>query len=568
MRIIVESINIIDYIENKSKKVYFSKGLNVVTSGATSRGKSSVLRAVYHAMGANSDYDNPFEANKKIFEIGFYSDLNNKKYRIIRHGYNYLVFIDNNFSQKIESDYKKLASFFENEFNVSVYLTDKKNNFEIAPTTYLFIPYFLDQDRSWKNEIIPFRNFQQFAGNKLIDLYYYHLGALDTNFFELTTNARLSKRRYSELKAKKDKNYIEMKLLREKYSVENISIDDESAKNTLHIMKNEINEALLDVKTIQRDIFNLENDIVKNEISLKSIDEILKEQNKELKNERIRKEEYIVYCQNCGEEVDLSNFSEHSLKYNIEFLNEKRNMLEEETKIITEEIEKFKYIYNERTKNVEEMTKKYNDFSGLFDKFIRAKAVDVVMNDLNDMIRDTNLELLDIEDKIEQYESSLKEYATKKREINKDFREFYIEELRTLEVVGVKKSDIRNFKKYVLSGSQYVRSTLAFFVSFIRLKNKYNVDNYNFPLIIDSPFEGDQDGDNRSEIIKTILNIETKNQMIVALRDADEYFEEKDNVNIVKLKSEKGALLTTDDYIKNKEHNESVIGLVFDLKFN
>ena len=271
MRIIVESINIIDYIENKSKKVYFSKGLNVVTSGVTSRGKSSILRAVYHAMGANSDYDNPFDANKKIFEIGFYS----------------------------------------------VYLTDKKNNFEIAPTTYLFIPYFLDQDRSWKNEIIPFRNFQQFAGNKLIDLYYYHLGALDTNFFELTTNARLSKRRYSELKAKKDKNYIEMKLLREKYSVENISIDDESAKNTLHIMKNEINEALLDVKTIQRDIFNLENDIVKNEISLKSIDEILKEQNKELKNERIRKEEYIVYCQNCGEEVDLSNFSECKCQYEI-----------------------------------------------------------------------------------------------------------------------------------------------------------------------------------------------------------------------------------------------------------
>ena len=153
----------------------------------------------------------------------------------------------------------------------------------------------------------------------------------------------------------------------------------------------------------------------------------------------------------------------------------------------------------------------------------------------------------------------------KKEKLILIFKDFYYEELSKLGVVRVVREDIKNFKKHVLSGSQYVRSTLAFFITFLRLKKKHNINNFVFPLIIDSPFEGDQDSHDRNAIIDSLMNFVTDEQVIIGMRDAKEYFVKYGNVNFIELNNDKGNVLLSSEFEENKEHNHAIAALIINL---
>ena len=149
-RIILKEAEIIDPINKKFFSTTFKDGINVISSEETSRGKSSLARVLYHTLGANAPYDKKFKAPEKIFSVILvYGEI---EYKIIRYKLTYICYKNGIIVEKISSDYKKLSRFFENEFGISVYLTDRNNDFDIAPTSFCFIPYVLDQDKSWKSK--------------------------------------------------------------------------------------------------------------------------------------------------------------------------------------------------------------------------------------------------------------------------------------------------------------------------------------------------------------------------------------------------------------------------------
>ena len=112
-------------------------------------------------------------------------------------------------------------------------------------------------------------------------------------------------------------------------------------------------------------------------------------------------------------------------------------------------------------------------------------------------------------------------------------------------------NSIKAFYKLSLSGSQYARSTLSLFFAFLYTKNKYNPNDFDWPLVIDSPREGEQDNMNSSKILNFIIQQDTSNhQCILASVNATDYLdkEQLDSINIIKLENEKNRVMIAEEY--------------------
>ena len=60
MNVIFDKIYIFDVVKKEAYSTDFKKGVNIITSSdidGTDRGKSVLLRSLYHALGADSHFD-------------------------------------------------------------------------------------------------------------------------------------------------------------------------------------------------------------------------------------------------------------------------------------------------------------------------------------------------------------------------------------------------------------------------------------------------------------------------------------------------------------------------------
>lgn len=72
-----KSILIADIKEKTARFQKFKKGFNVITSQENHVGKSSMLKSLYYAMGAEIDYDNIWDKNTKVYIVNIC--INEKK---------------------------------------------------------------------------------------------------------------------------------------------------------------------------------------------------------------------------------------------------------------------------------------------------------------------------------------------------------------------------------------------------------------------------------------------------------------------------------------------------------
>ncbi len=557
-RIIVNFVNIIDFVNKKSRKINFTDGINVVTSDKTSRGKSSILRAIYHSLGANSAYDKEFKANDKMFQIEFTSGIN--MYEMIRYKNYFIIRKNDEIIKKIEKDYKELACFFEKEFNTAIYLTNKNFEFDIAPVSYCFIPYFLDQDYSWKKEILPFNNMEQFVSASNTQLYYYHLNVLDNNYYKIKT-------KLLKLKSDKDKINIVVKDLsddltkiKEMHKIGNVSIDEENAKVNLTLLKNELEKYLSINSSLQNEIYSLENLNVKITIHLSEIDELIGK----LKKKEEKQSHMTVECPKCSEVFKVNAPSDFYNNYSIELLIENRKSLvvdlDENSRILN--IKKNEYLNLSKTINT--ISKKYNDQNNLFEQYLKTNAIKILNKEKEQILFEKILKIESLQSEINELSKSIEAYDSNTRQINSLFKNIYIENLNSLGLDNINRENIDNFRKYVISGSQYCRSTLAFFFTFLKIKDQINPNEYRFPIVLDSPFEGDQDLNNKSDIVvalKNYYNSRKENQIFVGLREARKFFDS--SYNIIELENEKGSVLLESEYQNNENDIETVKSLFF-----
>lgn len=301
MNFIFKKIRISD-VENKcSKAIEFSECDNLITSENNSMGKSVLMKSLYHTLGADSAFDKNFYEDNVLFTLDFAYGEN--EYRILRFKDAFSVTKNNMLINFINAKCRPdLSLFFKNEFGISVYLRNRKNTTEIAPPAYLFIPYYLDQDRSWKEEQEPFskNTMGQYEPISRNDLYFYHLGIYTSEYGNIKSDIDSLRKEIDNQESELTKLDLEYSKVKKIFDNELIITDSKELESIYRSKSNEINDLMHKQNQLTQQLFELDQRRTGCLLQIKSNKKIIDK----IKQNR-NPNSLVVQCPNCNEEFDV-----------------------------------------------------------------------------------------------------------------------------------------------------------------------------------------------------------------------------------------------------------------------
>ena len=539
MNVIFDKIYIFDVVKKEAYSTEFKKGVNVITSSdidGTDRGKSVLLRSLYHALGADSHFDSKWGEKDKVYILFFKVD--DKDFSIYRSQKLFKIFNAKGALIFTTIHRGELADFFGNLFNFSIWLPQKDTNqLVIAPPAYSFLLNFLDQDEYIGTKFNSFKSLAQFSNFKL-NVIYSHLGIYNKEYFEL-----VKQKEELELEIKsKEEEKEELIKIKDRTS---LILDGFSCPETSSALENELNietqkysSLINEMNSVRNKLVDLRNQLVEQNITLSQISKFEKKEEKEIKT--ILKSKV---CPECHSVLD-STLELRSKRYNhIDNALSLKDAIKTEKAHIEDEILKNEGIYSNLALALEEHDKKicknkkeikdYIEFRGL------NKLIDEINHDLtiNSRIIDSTKKAL-IKSVNENYY-----YLIDKLKIRFNLNELEADNYEQLS------------KNFCASGSNKPLSTVIWYLTLNDLKQKFNPEGITFPMVFDSPNNAETDQEKKRALVEYIMESSDKfSQLIVsAIGFSKKDYSINSNINIKVLENEKYSLLNSEMYVQNYE---------------
>lgn len=549
MAITFDEIIITDIIEKTSKKVVFASKRNLITSDSNGKGKSTIMKALYHSLGANAAFDDNINKKAMIFDISL--SFNDVKYRVVRYIDQYLVFKNGKLDISCRyGNIVELSEYYKKEFDMYVYLKDRVGGLPIAPPAYSFIPYYLDQDCSWKKEQMPFDSLGQYEKLSKNDLYYYHLSIFNDIYNEVKSKSKEQQVICKKIEEEINQTQNVYMQLKEQLGSISICVNEQEIEVLISHLSRKINDIFILFNKVKNELFVLENEKAECDCQIANINERLRVIEKDLSEPKA-----TAQCPQCGSIFELDIEKEVRDLYNKTFLINRREFYISRIEEIAKEVSLKKLDLERYTKELNALETQLREEKAEYDTYTRRKVADALFSDLLQKIGTLTNKLKRETALLNEYNEKLQEFEVKTEKIKTAFRNIYIGNLIQLNVKKFNADKIKAFNKLAIGGSQYVRSTLAFFYTFIELKKRFNKGKFECPLIIDSPREGEQDDMNSKNILEFIFGkYDGEGQLIVASVNGDKYLKELEDfeeIHIVKLINEDNQVMTTQEYESN-----------------
>lgn len=548
MEVQFNRIYIFDLEKEVAYTTAFKRGVNVVTSDAqtgTDRGKSVLLRSLYHSLGADTYHAKTWNLKTKVYILEF--QIGEVKYIIYRANRLYKIF--NNSKEKIDSttSSKELAEILGKLWNFQIYLPSKKTQkMEVAPVVYSYLFNFIDQDHYNYSKFDSFDHLTQYSNFKET-LILTTLGIYDKKYFENLRKKEKERINIEKITSSLDTN----EKLRRKTDIilEGIicpgnieGLREELEVSLIEYRKitnkmNELRTKLLDCKSKE---YNLEKSLI-------DLNETKNQNNKEIK--KIRKSNT---CPECRQVLD-DDFQLISSKYNL-IENEiiLQSVIEEDLGKLKREISKYEEIYL----NYSEKLKKYNEYltkgQESLNSYVKHRGVMELRENLNIELIFYEEKRREAEEIIAKINKILKQVITKKKAVNERYYKIFKAKKEKAKLGDLEDNDINKItSNFITGGSNKPLSTLMWYLTLNKLKKEFNSEAVQFPMVLDSPKNAELDGDKSKMIIDFILeSSDLFNQIIISSIG----FEKTDKqVNVIKLTNEKYELLDKKTYEENKE---------------
>ncbi|WP_126940087.1 cytoplasmic protein [Veillonella sp. VA142] len=539
--------------DNETKEAYsaeFKIGINIITSSdidGTDRGKSVLLRSLYHALGADSYYDSKWSEKNKVYILFF--SVEDIEYSIYRSQKLFKIFNSTRELIFKTTSRKELALFWGKLFKFSIWLPNKvTNQLEIAPPAYSFLLNFLDQDKYEGTNFNSFKYLAQFSNFKK-NVILSHLDIYNREYFEIV---KAKEKLESEVR-KKEQNTVELISMRRRVSsiLDGVSYPEtkEALENDLNIEVKKYSVIINKMNEIRNKLIDLRNQLVEQNTTLEQLSKFRTKEENEIKNILISQT-----CPECNSFLE-STFALRSRRYNyIENIISLKDILNIEKARIENEISQNEELYskliidlNEYEKLIGKHNKEIYDyvkFSGL------NKLIDEINRDLtNDdvCINALNLEITKLKEKIKSINSKLKN-------VNSSYYTF-IDKMKVK--FSLNELDPKSYEKidrtFCASGSNKPISTVIWYLILNELKQKFNVNRTVFPMVFDSPNNAETDKVKKQALVEYILNSsEQFSQLIIsAIGFLPEEYNIPSEVSVIYLNNEKYRLLNKTVYINN-----------------
>lgn len=539
-----DNILIADIVKKTARFHEFEKGFNVITSQDNHVGKSSLLKSLYYTMGAEVDFDNVWNKNTKIYVVEFYVDK--IKYRVARWQKAFAVFQGTELILTTKSVSRDLAKEFEKIFSFAVYMANKKSNkIELAPPAFIFMPYYIDQDRGWSGLYESFSNMLQYNKLDRIKSLYYHLGIYTRSTVELMVKKDTLKDKIEHLKVEKDKIRITINSLYQE--IQNLVPADsvEELEENLVIPKEQIALLVNRMGETRNKIQNLETLLYQHQHQLKVIQEYRKiKDNVNISNDKVN----IHICPKCGYSFDEEIYSIVRSNYNIQNEDYMYKQIEQIISSITSKLEQYKEKYVNLMEKLKQQEQAYDEKQDSYEAYLRQRGLQNSVKHFTKQLGENVYEQVEYGKKIKEIDKELKKLPNKK-----EIEENYIENV-CLNIIRLDawnpayEGNIKLLKPIKAQGTLENKIILAQMIGLFQTMQYFNTNTILFPLVVDSPRAKEPSYASSKDILNLIFEMDNLPQVILATMDYKEFESEMKRQAKVTVFSEKRKLLNENTY--------------------
>lgn len=535
----------------------FTKGLNVVTSEDNHVGKSSLLKSLYHTLGADVDYDQVWDRQSKLYVATICVD--DSEYRIVRFMKRFAVFHGNELMMITESITKELTPLLSEIFDFAVYLPHRETQkVEQAPPAFTFMPYYIDQDKGWNGLYDSFASIQQYKKSDRIKSLYYHLSIYTKSTIELMANRDLLKDRLVELGGENERLRIVLSALQEESSNLPSVTSIQDFENSLVTAKAQIESLVEKMGNARNDVQSLETALHQHQHHLQVIREYRKMKGVDIE---ANYEAKLHTCPNCGYTFDEEIFNLVCANYSS--LNE--DYMCQQIQILIDSInEKLSNAKERYVSLMSELNSREHSFDldqDKFDVYVRQRGLADSVRRYEDSLSSNIAESSDISAKIRQIEKELRKLPSREA-----IEEKYIECVR-LNIIELDAwnpaydGNIHLLKPIKAQGSLENKIILAQFVGLFQTMEYFKSSATRFTFVVDSPRGKEASHASSIEILKMIAQMKMLPQIILATIKYEDFQKEVGTpAKLIRL-TEQRHLLNEQTY----SENEAYIAELFEL---
>src|ERR1035438_876806 len=159
----ISEIALLSNIDRKARRISFDPRRTILL-GLNQTGKSSLVKSIYHALGAEPARLDQRWLNAEVKSLLKFA-VDGKQYILTRDGSYYSAFDgDGNFIKSFTHVTDGLGPFLAEIFDFKLVLSARDQRAQIPPPAFLYLPFYVDQDASWQAPWKGFARLMQYTG--------------------------------------------------------------------------------------------------------------------------------------------------------------------------------------------------------------------------------------------------------------------------------------------------------------------------------------------------------------------------------------------------------------------
>ncbi|HAI6192388.1 TPA: hypothetical protein HJS61_002877 [Escherichia coli] len=548
-KLILEKIVIISHSTKSARQFEFGRNLTLITANdGNSVGKSTLAKMIFWSFGCEPFFSKVWKKLDCSSIIMF--SIDDEPFAL--HRYKNQMSLRKN-GQLIKA-YDKITGAFSEKFAELVkfdVLLPKKNTFnlEVPPPAYYFLPFYIDQKRTWVKAWDSFANLQQYSkwAKPVIS---FHSGLISKEHFIVEEDIYEVKAQVNEVESNINELTNAVAILKSNITQQFYIANSEDL--VIEILKY---EEL--IKLNLEESSNLKIDIIGLDSQVKLAESIISELDKDYIFSVENMNEGSIECPTCGTIHENSIAHRSSILIDKEtaerqlslLLNEKKH-LQDKLKSLNEALlelkEKLKYVQiafeKSNSKEFSEFTT--NNVDKQVEIIVGNKKVDLETKRLKEQgLIKTQGDLV-----TKQQKDKIKENFA-----NTFFK--YITKLKVSIDVSLIKSPLDYSKVYEVGGAaEDARAVLGYYLALYDHISEY-CNEVVPPLVIDTPNQQEQSTENYNKIVEAISRGLTENkQYIICAMQHNALDNLSQDAKVIRLDERK--ILTSSEYEEAKELEE------------
>jgi hypothetical protein len=510
-----ESLELLSLRESKGRKIKFHPRLTVIT-GANDVGKSSVIKSLYWAFGAAPKITHPVWAAANIKALVTFS-VDDRRYRILRDHDTFGVFDDaETLLLSTSRITKDLAPFIGNLLDFKIVFSNRAGEPEIPPPAYAFLPFYLDQDGGWSEQLASFADLGQYPKFKK-PLLEFHTGILPNEYYELEAEKRAIQVEQRELEA--DRRVVRKAISRFDLdaSFDGLELSVEGHEEAL--------EALLKRLKQVREVRQERADKLAEVLDQRSMLEQQARIVRASASERERDAKFAgdlpeeVFCPTCGT-VHRNDFANRFA------IVEDREACFEFLADVQQKIGTLASQASKAESDVREADATLAEIQGSLDEkqgdvtlleVIESRGKRIAADLFESQLTELDAGIASFIEKISDIDDGLSALKDKRRrnEIVRYYSGYVLAYLKELDVTNYSADAMTKIPARVSeTGSDLPRAILAYFLAILRTIHEHSTSLFA-PIVVDSPNQQDQDAVNVGAMIDLIIRSRPEDAQVV-----------------------------------------------------